>query len=392
MAEAFFADATYDQASMRNFARFRNFIAVLFILAQPGISWAAEMVVVRGEAIIQGGEQATDAQLGNARIDAIIDAVRSVAMQKKTRVISHSLVESNGQLFENVFVDSEMPIREIDIVNENRLGGIYQVELRVALENGEPQGDVGCTTLKKPYKREVIFQTTGLTEHDAYGSLDAFELVQRSKVTLGAKIKNSAHMLYKPSGSVGGSGTGVYASSALPVRQFGNQYTIHVEIEKSSEMLPDTLSSISAIFGNKSSFLLSVALPTGQIFKKTFTVSGNNPAKLQNIHSTAEHVDVWIDSIWPSIESTFQCLPSKTILEDVQDSRRLNLGIEHGVREGQMILLIDQDGGRMRMSPMHDASYQLYRVAHAAENFSRLERLSTTKYQQRSGPKIAIQF
>jgi len=121
------------KTTLKASVRYLSFLTVL------AITPAAQAVTVHaeGSSIIQGGKNATQKQLSQARLDAIADALRNIAVAQSTQITSHSLMTTDGSLSESVHLSTQSPIQNMSIYGEDRLGGLYRVKVKALLKSTE---------------------------------------------------------------------------------------------------------------------------------------------------------------------------------------------------------------------------------------------------------------
>ena len=96
--------------------------------AQQGTATA---LVVSGQALVTEGDEDT------ALMMAVLDALRTAATQRKGQIISHSMVDAQGQLTENISLQSDLKIHHMDLLAQNTEQGIATVKLALNLDDNE---------------------------------------------------------------------------------------------------------------------------------------------------------------------------------------------------------------------------------------------------------------
>ena len=402
-----------------------SYVALLLVL---GVAANAQAVTVHaeGNSIIQGGKNATHQQLSQARLDAIADALRNIAVAQSTQITSHSLMTTDGSLSESVHLSTQSPIQNMSIYGEDRLGGLYRVKVKALLKSTEnnkrdltsPQQ---CQSAHSPLKREVSIQLTpsNLTPSAIKDDINA--VLISAKEILKHKVDSSADLIYTESQKAGPQ-TSHYTKSYLMAKRPSNEHVIKVSAVRAGDMFtlslggydeePKTVAGKMVGFGKTAidlplglinTFLNSnvdkdtlvgirITLPNGGYYTKALGL--NESASLSATSDERRLITQWVNNIWPSIDGALSCYPVMAKTRKInQNAVRLSLGSNHGLSEGQHLLLLDEKSNfNIRSNDANMTSMNLYTVEKLAANHANIKPIAGDLPIASSGQKIVVSF
>ncbi len=402
-----------------------RYLAFLTVLA---ITPTAQAVTVHaeGSSIIQGGKNATQQQLSQARLDAIADALRNIAVAQSTQITSHSLMTTDGSLSESVHLSTQSPIQNMSIYGEDRLGGLYRVKVKALLKSTEKQksdltSPQQCQSAHSPLKREVSIQLTpsNLTPSAIKDDINA--VLISAKEILKNKVNNSTDLIYSES-QKSGLQTSHYAKSYLMAKRPSNEHVLKVSAVRAGDMFtlsvggydeePKTVAGKMVGFGKAAidlplgfinTFLNSnvkkdtlvgirITLPNGGYYTKALGL--NESASLSATSDERRLITQWVNNIWPSIDGALSCYPVVAKTRKLnQNAVRLSLGSNHGLSEGQHLLLLDEKANfNVRSNSANMSSMNLYTVEKLAANHASIKPIAGDLPIASSGQKIVVSF
>jgi len=402
-----------------------NYVALLLVL---GVAANAQAVTVHaeGSSIIQGGKHATHQQLSQARLDAIADALRNIAVAQSTQITSHSLMTTDGSLSESVHLSTQSPIQNMSIYSEDRLGGLYRVKVKALLKSTENKkrdltSPQQCQSAHSPLKREVSIQLTpsNLTPSAIKDDINA--VLISAKEILKHKVDSSSDLIYSESQKAGPQKSH-YTKSYLMAKRPSNEHVLKVSAVRAGDMFtlslggydeePKTVAGKMVGFGKTAidlplglinTFLNSnvdkdtlvgirITLPNGGYYTKALSL--NESASLSATSDERRLITQWVNNIWPSIDGALSCYPVMAKTRKInQNAVRLSLGSNHGLSEGQHLLLLDEKSNfNIRSNDANMTSMNLYTVEKLAANHANIKPIAGDLPIASSGQKIVVSF
>ena len=402
-----------------------KYLAFLTVLAiTPTVQ--AVTVHAEGSSIIQGGKNATQQQLSQARLDAIADALRNIAVAQSTQITSHSLMTTDGSLSESVHLSTQSPIQNMSIYGEDRLGGLYRVKVKALLRNTKKQkSDIKtpqqCQSTHSPLKREVSIQLSpsNLTPSAIKDDINA--VLISAKEILKHKVDSSSDLIYSESQKAGPQ-TSHYTKSYLMAKRPSNEHVLKVSALRAGDMFtlsvggydvePKTVAGKMVGFGKTAidlpvglinTFLNSniekdtlvgirITLPNGGYYTKALGL--NESASLSATSDERRLITQWVNNIWPSIDGALSCYPVMAKTRKINHNAvRLSLGSNHGLSEGQHLLLLDEKSNfNIRNNDANMSSMNLYTVEKLAANHASIKPIAGDLPIASSGQKIVVSF
>jgi len=384
-------------------------------------------VTAEGMSIIQGGEQASDQQLAEARLSAIADGLRNIAIAQSSEVHSQSILSNLGQLNESVYLKSHLPIQNIVVSEEKRLGGLYRLNVNASLideealsKNNAPQQ---CRNNGFSLKREVSIELDPTNLPPSALSDDIHGVMLSTQSALRQKIFRSSDLLYTQSDRAGNQFNS-YLRSHLIAKRNSNEHTLRISAIPAGDKVTLTLGgydgdapeeniiSTAISFGksvvsipvkiaktyfdssvNQQSIVgIRITLPNGGYFTKA--LNSNNAASLSSTSNEKQRIERWVNKIWPEIDGALSCYPIAAITRKLnQKTLRLSLGSKHGLTKGQNILLMD-DQLKLDVSNAenHTSNMGVYIVETLAANHASISPAIGTLPLTDNGKKIVVPF
>ena len=99
------------------------------LLANTVSAQDQEPIVAVGQALV------VDDNTEAAQMRALLDALRTAATQSAGQVSSHSMVNADGQLTENVSLQSDLNIRHMEILEQGFIQGIARVKVALTIDH-----------------------------------------------------------------------------------------------------------------------------------------------------------------------------------------------------------------------------------------------------------------
>ena len=399
-------------------------IFALILLALAPFAVIAKSTTAEGVAIIQGGEQASKDQVAKARLDAIADALRKIAMEHSSSITSRSLLGTKGELHENVLIQSQSPLKHLEIKDEHRLGGLYRVKL-VALFNDQTRKNTNveqCSSDMASLKREIRVDIvkdnliTSTPDNDIYGAMGEMKEALSQKL-----IGSTGFLLVRSTNNQAKRNT--YRASHLVSKRDFNEYAITISAFETEDesidydaqeqvfTLGQTLSAITsagkALIGlpftvpkllnpkpsdKKKRIALKLTLPGSYEIVKLLPKQSTNPVNNRAISKA--FIKDWVDSNWPKIQMTLNCLPlAANTNKSVTGEMKISIGEKHGLTIGQQLLVLERSMQLKLQSPDSlQSKVGLYTVAAISKNNATIEPALGTLPVADNGYKIVIPF
>ena len=387
----------------------------------------ADTVHAEGSSIIQGGENATQDQLSQARLEAIADALRNIAVNQSTVITSNSLMTTDGKLSESVHLSTNTPIQNMSVYAEERLGGLYRLKVKALIKNEGKHNTSGnnspdqCQNPHSLLKREISIKLSSSNLPPSAINDDINSVLLSAQEILKGKIEQSSDLIYSNSQKSGGQ-LNSYEKSFLIAKRPSNEHVIEVSAVRAGDLFtlslggydeePQTVAGRVVGFGKtainvplnfindtlnstlqKNSLVgIRVTLPNGGYYTKQLGL--NDYASLSAQSDEKRLIKRWLDSIWPRIDGALSCYPVVAKTRKLgKNSLRLTLGSNHGLTEGQNILLLDDKASlNIRNNTENLSSMNLYTVEKLADNHAHISPIAGDMPFATSGKKIVISF
>jgi len=386
---------------------------------------APKSVVAEGSAIIQDSHSPSIEQMAKARMDAIADGLQKIAMSQSSHLISHSHIGPTGNLKENIFLEANLPIHQVIIENERKLGGLYRANIRVifkddSFNNKSKHRKMTCTA-SKPSLRKEISLIINSPEYSAPPDNDVINALQTTKALLSKKLNYNLNTIFIDTVKKGQS-SHVYDKSFLSSNNIDNQYRIYLSSFETNKDNPDydandqalTLGQVASSIASAGKSLITlplalpklvnpnlseqkkrigirVHLPNNESFEYVLPKVSVNP--VNNIQESEVAINDWLNRDWKKIQQSLHCLPIRAKASYNNNNIYLTLGSDHGLSKGQHLLLLN-DGMNLQIysSSNADQTIGLYRVETVGKKESSLKSINGYSSNTLTGQKIVIPF
>ena len=300
-------------------------------------------LIVSGQAIV------TDGDIDTAIARATLDALRSAATQRQGKMTSHSIVSADGQLTENIRLQSNLNIRHMDVLEQIETQDV--VTVRLALELDESKKN--CSP---PQLTQVVTTDLATPPNDSsYHQVDINQLLLDTEAQFSRLAKSVNFVTHRINPALNTYQTAWLASEAYSQADYhlaiGAQWLPTLAIK--SNDLSGLISSFSEPNAERPRLMLTATFSSPYRsdidlrHQQQFTL----PASLSIAQSSASipqelslQVAQWVQTSWHNIHQTVQCEGSYIKLSKIIDQPlwRINKGQKLGLEQGQKLLLLPQ--------------------------------------------------
>tara|TARA_B100000795_G_C22778036_1_gene430951 strand:- start:725 stop:1882 length:1158 start_codon:yes stop_codon:yes gene_type:complete len=342
--------------------------------AQQGTDTA---LVVSGQALVTKGDNDT------ALMMAILDALRTAATQRKGQIISHSMVDAQGQLTENISLQSDLKIHHMDLLEQNTEQGIATVKLALNLEDNEKD----CPL---PQLTQVL--TTDLASppgNNNYHQVDVNQLLLDTEAQFSKLAKRDNFATHRINSALNAYQTAWLASEAY------DQADYHLAIgaqwlEKNIDTPKhNAFSTLSSFFDNQNSATLLLTANFSSPYLPHINLNHQHQFPLsvdQSIASSSnpippelsKSVAIWVQKTWHNLVQNVRCEASYIKLTKIVDQPlwRINKGQKLGLEQGQQLLLLPQNYQNGILNPNATSAPQVFRVTQVQPHTAILEHMA----------------
>jgi hypothetical protein len=338
-------------------------------------------VVAVGQALV------VDDNTEAAQMRALLDALRTAATQSAGQVSSHSIVDADGQLTENVSLQSDLNIRHMEILEQGFIQGIARVKVALTIDDDNP-------TCAKPKLTQVM--TTDLATPKAnyqHSQVDINQLLLNTEASFSEQAQQVNFSTYRINAALNAYETASLASEAY------NQADYHLTIgaqwvlEAKKEVLGGGL--LNKLWPSMESssapkIVLTAAFSSPNI--PTINVTASHQFSLPEPRSIAEssqpiphklqsQVDDWVQHTWQHIYSEIQCAGSFVRVSNIIDQPlwRMNKGARLGLKHGQQLLVLPQNYQAGILNPDSNSAPVVLKVTQLQPHAAVLEHLAGPK-------------
>jgi len=322
-----------------------------------------------------------------AQIRALLDAIRSAATQRAGQVSSHSMVDTDGQLTENVSLQSDLTIRHMEVLEQGFVQGIAQVKVALTIDDDNQ-------TCAKPKLTQVV--TTDLATPKAnyqHSQVDINQLLLNAEANFSERAQQFNFATYRINAALNTYETASLASEAY------NQADYHLTIGAQWALKPNKpvwgwglLNTLSPITG--STFAPKIALTAAFSSPNTPTINltASHQFSLPEPRSIAEstqpipprlqaQVDDWVQQSWQHFYSKIQCAGSFVRLSNIIDQPlwRMNKGVRLGLKEGQQLLVLPRNYETGILNPGSSSAPVVLKVTQIQPHSALLQHLAGPK-------------
>jgi len=336
-------------------------------------------LLVTGQAVVADGDIET------AVVHAVLDALRTAATQREGQITSHSMVNAEGQLTENISLQANLNIRQMELLEQSTGQGIATVKLALELDESEKDCQL-------PQLTQVV--TTDLATppgNSNYHQVDINQLLLDTEAQFSDLAKGVNFVTHRINPALNTYQTAWLASEAY------NQADYHLAIgaqwleNPSSQPIAKGLSSLVRSFSGQASqsptLMLTATfsspyLPHIDLYhQQQFTLPPN-----QSISESSEsipqalgqQVATWVQDSWRSIYQNVQCEGSYVKLSKIIDQPlwRINKGQILGLEQGQQLLLLPQNYRDGILNPDAVSAPQVFKVTQLQPHAALLEHIA----------------
>ncbi len=336
-------------------------------------------MIVSGNALVINDDTET------AMVRAILDALRSAATQLDSQISSHSIVDEQGQLTENISLQSNLNIRHMDVLEQSAIQGIATVELALELDNSEKD----C---RLPQLIQVV--TTDLaapTDNNNYHQVDINQLLLNTEAQFSDLAASVNFVTHRIQPALNTYQTAWLASEAYNQADYhltiGAQWLQNSVSKPSVNGLNNLLRSIRGQTNKSPTLMLTATFSSPYLphidlrHQQQFTLPANQSISeySESIpQELSKQVATWVQNSWSSIYQTVQCEGSFIKLSKIIDQPlwRINKGKNLGLEEGQQLLLLPQDYQNGILNPDAKSAPQVFRVTQLQPHAALLEHIA----------------
>ncbi|MFQ3310804.1 MAG: hypothetical protein ACI90X_000779, partial [Oceanospirillaceae bacterium] len=336
-------------------------------------------LLVSGQALVTNGDVET------AVIRAVLDALRTAATQREGQVTSHSIVNEQGQLTENISLKTNLNILRMDIVEQDAVQGIATVKLALELDENEKD----C---QPPQLTQVV--TTDLAPppgNNNYHQIDINQLLLDTETQFSNLVKSVNFVTHRINPALNTYQTAWLASEAYNQADYhlaiGAQWLPTSDSKPSTNSLSKLISSFSSQTIQSPTLMLSATFSSPYLphidlhHQQQFTLPANQSiaASSESIpQELSEQVAKWVQNSWNSIYQTVQCEGSYIKLSKIIDQPlwRINKGQKLGLEQGQQLLLLPQNYQNGILNPDAASAPQVFKVTLLQPHAALLEHIA----------------
>ena len=342
--------------------------------AQQGTATA---LVVSGQALVTEGDEDT------ALMMAVLDALRTAATQRKGQIISHSMVDAQGQLTENISLQSDLKIHHMDLLAQNTEQGIATVKLALNLDDNEK--DCQLPQLTQVLTTDLATPTGNINYHQ----VDVNQLLLDTEAQFSKLAKSVNFATHRINPALNAYQTAWLASEAY------NQADYHLAIgaqwlEKNIDTPTLTkLSTLSSFFDSQNTAILILTANFSSPYLPHINLSHQHQFSLPVNQSIAasnnpippelsKSVAIWVQKTWHSLFQNVQCAGSYIKLTKIVDQPlwRINKGQKLGLEQGQQLLLLPQNYQSGILNPNATRAPQVFKVTQVQPHTAMLEHMA----------------
>lgn len=384
-----------DNDCILRYCRKALLITLATMLCHSPACWAAtmaassEQLLATGQAVIINNDQE------QAFMNAVLDALHQLSSQQKSHLISHSLVDQQGQLEESVLLQTSLAIESLDIIKRDLLGDMARVQIAVTLQ----QTPTECRPGK--LNRVISAQLLPPTGPQQSQHID----INRLLVLSGEKLQKmvvSEGFHWLPKKAPRNDYQQAYLADAY---HFNNDYELELSVtwqdsETNLSKPNNLLSKISMLTkpNHRSQPSFSLHLSITSAFDATLTFQASRQFTLNNHGSVAENlsptpaalmseIDHWLQQSWHQGHGKLKCHPTFVDLRQEKGSEFwvVNKGQLHGLHNGQKILLLPPyNEWRQLDTSQGPQIYQIQRSSPYSASLQRLAGFSTGRLTRAS--------
>ncbi|HCH31533.1 MAG TPA: hypothetical protein DE045_01150 [Oceanospirillaceae bacterium] len=351
------------------------------LLANTVSAQDQEPIVAVGQALV------VDDNTEAAQMRALLDALRTAATQSAGQVSSHSMVNADGQLTENVSLQSDLNIRHMEILEQGFIQGIARVKVALTIDHDNQ-------TCSKPKLTQVV--TTDLATPKAnyqHSQVDINQLLLNAEAHFSERAQQVNFSTYRINSALS-----TYEAASLASEAY-NQADYHLTIGAQWLLKPkkevlgwNLLNKLSPLMESSSApkIVLTAAFSSPNI--PAINVTASQQFSLPEPRSIAEssqpipltlqsQVNGWIQHTWQDIYSEIQCAGSFVTVSNIIDQPlwRMNKGARLGLKQGQQLLVLPQNYKTGILNPDSNSAPVVLKVTQLEPHSALLEHLAGPK-------------
>ena len=336
-------------------------------------------MVVSGHALVINDDTET------AMVRAILDALRTAATQRDGKISSHSIVNEQGQLTENISLQSNLNIRHMDVLEQGAIQDIATVKLVLELDNSEKDCQLPQLT------QVVTTDLAGPTDNNNYHQVDINQLLLNTEAQFSDLAASVNFVTHRIQPALNTYQTAWLASEAYNQADYhltiGAQWLQNSFSKPSANGLNSLIRSFSGQTDQSPILMLTATFSSPYLphidlrHQQQFTLPDNQSISeySESIpQELSKQVAKWVQSSWSSMYQAVQCEGSYIKLSKIIDQPlwRINKGQILGLEQGQKLLLLPQDYQNGILNPDAKSAPQVFRVTQLQPHAALLEHIA----------------
>ena len=336
-------------------------------------------MVVSGHALVINDDTET------AMVRAILDALRTAATQRDGKISSHSIVNEQGQLTENISLQSNLNIRHMDVLEQGAIQDIATVKLALELDNSEKDCQLPQLT------QVVTTDLAGPTDNNNYHQVDINQLLLNTEAQFSDLAASVNFVTHRIQPALNTYQTAWLASEAYNQADYhltiGAQWLQNSFSKPSANGLNSLIRSFSGQTDQSPILMLTATFSSPYLphidlrHQQQFTLPDNQSISeySESIpQELSKQVAKWVQSSWSSMYQAVQCEGSYIKLSKIIDQPlwRINKGQILGLEQGQKLLLLPQDYQNGILNPDAKSAPQVFRVTQLQPHAALLEHIA----------------
>ncbi len=333
---------------------YRKFFALLLGTA----SLLTVYMPVQAEQPMQGtvtaqGSALTSQDPDTASIRALLDALRNVATEKSSRLTSHSVVDSQGNLAELISLQSQLDVHSLKIIEQENRGNLTRVQVAINLQDAS--GTCPAPMIGKVLTTDLAITSNGQNNNH----IDINSLLLHTEQTSHLLANNAKIKAARINPALNTYESAVLATEAYHQADFHltlGAYWQQADVSNSNQV-GQQISNLLGLQKNSSATGAQLHLQAnlsnhhGEQQSQDFTIVIKLPqdqpisSQTSNLpENVKQQLNTWLASIWPSMQIAINCSPNYVRLSKLIDAPnwRINKGKRLGLKVGQRLLLIPE--------------------------------------------------
>ena len=333
---------------------YRKFFALLLGTA----SLLTVYTSVQAEQPMQGtitaqGSALTSQDPDTASIRALLDALRNVATEKSSRITSHSVVDSQGNLAELISLQSQLDVHSLQIIKQESRGNLTRVQVAINLQDAS--GTCPAPTIGKVLTTDLAITSNG--QNNNHIDINSLLLHAEKNLHLLANSASIKAARINPA-------LNTYESAVLATEAY-HQADFHLTIgaywqqaeSSSSDQIGQQITNLLGLQQDHSAAGAQLHLKANlsnhhgtqqsEDFATLIILPQNQSISSQTSNlpeEVTQQLNTWLANIWASMQNEINCSPNYVRLSKLIDTSnwRINKGKQLGLETGQRLLLIPE--------------------------------------------------